>query len=73
MNDKLKELYDASVDFKNDLASLRSQIKSATNKSAAHNHKCEDFQNELDKMFELNRELQQRSKAKESMRVAERL
>ena len=47
-SDKLKKLYDASVSFKNNLATLRGNIKSLNAKTTSFTKNCDDFQRELD-------------------------
>ena len=58
-NDQLKRLYDASVTFKNDLANLRGNIKSLNAKTNSYSSKCDDFHNELDQLFQMNKTMQE--------------
>ena len=72
-NDQLKNLYDASVGFKNDLANLRGSIKSLTAKTTAYTSKCDDFNGELEQLFELNKTLQDENKKDGPKTVSMRL
>ena len=72
-NDTLKRLYDASVSFKNDLASLRGNIKLLNKKTKAMTGKCSDFQGELDSLFELNKQLVEERKCEGTNTTAVRL
>ena len=65
----MKKLYDASVAFKNDLANLRGSIKALNAKTQAYSSKCNNFGNELDQLFLLNKRLQEERK-KEGPRSA---
>ena len=57
IDNKLKKLYDSSVGFKNDLANLRGSIKNLNSKTQAYSGKCTDLQNELDSLFEMNKQV----------------
>ena len=72
-NDQLKKLYDASVAFKNDLANLRGSIKTLNAKTQAYGSKCNNFGNELDQLFQMNRRLQEERKKEGPKSVSVRL
>ena len=69
----LKRLYDTSVQFKNDLAVLRGSIKQLNSKNQAYSVKCEQFENELDQLLTLNKNLQDAKKVEGPKTVSARL
>ena len=72
-SDKLKKLYDASVSFKNNLATLRGNIKSLNAKTTSFTKNCDDFQRELDQLLDLNKQLQEEKKKEGPKSVSKKL
>ena len=59
--------------FKNDLANLRGCIKALNSKTQSYSGKCDDFQAELNQLFEMNKRLQEEKKKEGPKSVSTRL